>query len=498
MKIITAAEMSRIDRSSPVKPASLMENAGLALASFIHSSLPRLPVCFVCGSGNNGADGFVAARHLRSWGRDVQVLLYGQKNSLSGLPRHQAHRLDMEIYEITKPSSLKQIFSRPMIAVDSLYGTGFRIPLDAAARDILEIMNKKSKISVACDMPSGVSGDSGEADEGSFLADVTVTFEFPKVGHINGRGSLFTGSLEVAYIGTGLSPVEYLENAELTAGSDIEFYFSRRPRDSHKKTFGHVLIVGGSPGMPGAVGMTAQGALRSGAGLVTCASGKSIIGQIACMSMSSVNLPLDEDEKGYLKAKNCSRILEYINKRKVDCIVIGPGLSTEKEPAALTRELAEKALCPMVLDADGLNNMSGSAEMLKNRNHPVILTPHPGELSRLVRTGPGDPRDKGARELAEVTGGTVLLKGYRSIVVSEGRIYINPTGGPAMATGGTGDILAGMCGALLAQNTEAAEAARAAAWVHGRAGDIASWHKGERSVLPEDILENLGKVSDCG
>ncbi len=497
MKIITAEEMRRIDRASSVDPETLMERAGKGLADFIRFKLPRIPVCFICGRGNNGGDGFVAARYLKEKGFDVDIRLAGDPGKLSGLPGTQAAKLSIPVRGITDPSELKEVLKTPSIAVDCLFGTGFRPPLDSYSRGILEIINKNSKITLACDIPSGVNGDSGDADGGAVSADITLSFEFPKIGHLLGPGAELTGTLEIAGIGTGVSPEKFFQEAELTVPGDIDFYFRRRKRDTHKKVFGHVLVLGGSPGMAGAPGMAVLGALRAGAGLVTCAAGKSVAEAAAGWAASSMQLHLEENPDGSIKSGSAGMISGYAGRRNVDCLLIGPGLGAGKEQSELVKRVIEGSGSPVLIDADGLNALSGRLELLRECRQPVLLTPHPGEFERIAGYGCGKSlpeRIKAARDLSERTGSAVLLKGYRSIIASEGEVFINPTGGPALAAGGSGDVLAGICGALMGQGVTPFDAARAGAWVHGRAGDISAWHTNERYVLPEDILNNLWRV----
>ncbi len=493
MKIITAKEMARLDSASEVKPEILMERAGEGLADFISDYMPRYPVCFICGTGNNGGDGFVAARYLLNRGYSVEVYLIGDKNRLKELPRMQAEKLGIEIKELNA-DEINYILNRKKIVVDCILGTGFKSPLKRDLKKILEIINKKSKITISCDIPTGVNGDTGDADECSIDADFTVTFEYPKIGHLKKPGSIHTGSLEVVKIGIDLSPDEYVENTEFTVRQDCADYFSRRLKDTHKKDYGHILVIGGSPGMEGAVSMAACGALRTGAGLVTCAVGKSIAGVVSSYSMSAMTLSLDEYSNGYIGVSNISKILSFIEKRKIDSVVLGPGISTGYETQELTKELIKEVICPIVLDADGINNIVGAIEVIENRKSPLLITPHPGEMSRLVGKPVQENRLEIAKDFAVKTGCAVLLKGYRSIITDGKKMYINASGNPGMATGGTGDVLSGMAAALIGQGFGVLESARIATWLHGMAGDLSALNLGERYILPEDILGGISRV----
>jgi NAD(P)H-hydrate epimerase len=488
MKIITAKEMSRLDRESTVATEILMERAGQGLAEFIIQYFPEYPVCFVCGPGNNGGDGFIAARHLHNKGRETEVFLAGEKSRLKELPHHQAKKLEIEIREIRDPELLDGVLNRRKIVVDCILGTGFEPPLKPEIKKVLEIINKKSKITLSCDIPTGVNGDTGNADESSVIADATVTFEYPKAGHLKSPGSEYTGTLEVVKIGIDLSPEEYIKGTEFTVRQDCGKYFLKRSRLSHKKNYGHVLVIGGSAGMEGAPAMAGLGALRSGAGLVTLGVGKSISQTVAGYGMSFMSLILEENSGGVLSKDNLSRIIEFIKKRNIDCVVLGPGMSTDEEPGELCRAVLENTQVPVVLDADGINNVVGRQDILKKRKFPTLITPHPGEMSRLAGEGVKP------RELSGELGIVVLLKGYRSVVSDGKMVYVNSTGNPGMATGGTGDILAGVSGSLIGQGMDVLEAARIACWVHGFSGDLVAWKSGQRYILPEDILINLGGI----
>lgn len=497
MKIISSKEMARLDRDCSVPVDIIMERAGRGLADFIDQYFPEYPVCFVCGSGNNGGDGFVAARYLNRTDRNVEVFLAGSRDKLKELPRIQLAKTDVEVKEINDPVILEEALKRKKIVVDCIAGTGFKPPLKSEWKDILEIINKKSKITISCDIPTGINGDTGEADEFSADADVTVTFEYPKIGHVLKDGAIFTGSLEVVNIGIDLSPQEYLQDIELISRQDCSDYFSRRKKRSHKKDFGHILVIGGSPGMEGAPAMAALGALKSGAGLVTCGIGKSACTIVSGYTMSSMRLPLEETERGYLSAANTEKILDFIERRNIDSVVIGPGISVEKESAELVRTLVERIDKPVVLDADGINVLAGYTEIIKKRKFPTVLTPHPGEMSRLGNISSKDiqnNREEYIKDLSNELNCIVLLKGYRSLVSDGNEIYVNSTGNPGMATGGTGDVLSGLIGSLIGQGFGIMDAVRTGCWVHGFSGDIASWKSSCRYMTPEDILENLSRI----
>lgn len=500
MKIITAKEMSALDASSLTPPDILMERAGRGLALAIEKYFPELPVVIVCGKGNNGGDGLVAARYLLSNERRVKVFLLNPIEELAELSQKNAGLYEGEFEVLREVAALEAALTRPAIAVDCIFGTGFRPPLGEDVKNILEIISENSKIILACDIPSGVSGDTGIADEDALKADLTVTFEYPKIGHIADAGATLTGSLEVIPIGIGLSPEKYFEDAELTGQKELLSINSRRRRDTHKKTFGHTLIVGASPGMSGAVIMAARGALRSGAGLVTCAVPKGLSSEVAAGSLSSMELLLDEDSRGQIRGAAADKVIEYINSRNVDAVLIGPGLGAGDEVARFIRDILSSISkrTTVVLDADALNSFRGKAEELRSFGlDSLILTPHPGEMGRLISADTAyvqKNRITAAEKLSKSAGAIVLLKGYRSIISGNGWVYINPTGNAGMSTGGSGDVLAGMIASLCGQGYDALSSALTACWMHGKSADIAAWSKSESFILPEEIIENLWRV----
>jgi hydroxyethylthiazole kinase-like uncharacterized protein yjeF len=517
MKVITAKEMVWIDRKSAVSAEVLMERAGRGLADFISGYMPGFPVVFICGKGNNGGDGFVAARYLSQRNRQVAVYTTAEKKEIKGLALKQLKRLNLPVRKLDI-KELPYMFRRNVITVDCILGTGFKPPLKQSIQNILEIINKNSKITLSCDIPTGVSGDTGEADKFAVDADITVTFEYPKVGHIKGEGEVLTGSLEVVNIGTGIFPDKSTDNfcpdtgrkyLEIIAGQDIRGYFKRRPKKSHKKDYGHIVVVGGSRGLTAAPVMATAGALRAGAGLVTCVVPEGVTGRLNKMPLSAMILPVEETADGTLKASAAGRIIDFIKRKNIDALVIGPGLGVNDDTAEVVEILLRDTECPVLVDADGLNCLSGDLKIIKKRTAPTVLTPHPGEMSRLTKKRTADiqsNRMSAAKDLAAELDCTVILKGYRTVVSDGKRTVLNVTGNPAMAVGGAGDILSGIAGALIGQgfgqgfgqeagqNLDEFESAKTAVWVHGRAADIAAWKYGERYLNPEEIVKELNRV----
>ncbi len=496
MKVITSKEMARIDNESKVPAEILMERAGKGLADFISDYMPGYPVVFICGKGNNGGDGFVAARYLEKRGARVAVYMTVEKEYIKGLPLKQLKQLKVPVKKLNK-KNLKYIMGDNIITVDCILGTGFKPPLGKRLSSILEIINKNSKIILSCDIPTGVNGATGKADKLAIEADVTVTPEYPKYGHITGEGNALTGSLEVVNIGTALSPNKYRKDFEITARRDIPGYFKRRKKVSHKKDYGHLLILGGSRGLPSAPIMAARGALRAGAGLVTCAVPEGIEGNLNNMPLSAMVMPIEENSYGTVKVESAGTILDFIRRRKIDALVIGPGLGVNKDTAEAVKILLKEAGCPVLVDADGLNSLGGDIGVIKTRAAVTVLTPHPGEMARLI----GESIDKiqgdrlqSAEKLAAELRATILLKGYRTVISDGEETFLNVTGNPSMAVGGAGDILSGITGALIGQGMDGFQSAKTAAWVNGRSADIAFWKYGPRYLNPEEILGEIYRV----
>ncbi|MGM0568484.1 MAG: NAD(P)H-hydrate dehydratase [Elusimicrobiota bacterium] len=498
MKIISPSEMVRLDKESPVEAIELMERAGRGMARFIYSYFPRMPVVFFCGRGNNGGDGIVAARWLNTLGYNTEVCFISSKE-LKGLPSRVLKKYKGRTSIINNPEDIKYILSGNEIAVDCILGTGFKPPLRKNVGRILEIINKNSKIILSCDIPTGVDGSTGEADKNAVKADATVSFEYPKTGQIINSGSKFAGSIETVKIGTGIRPEEYLKEFELICRDDCRAYFKKRNKFSHKNNYGHVMVIGGKKGMEGAPSMSAAGALKSGAGLVTCAVSDKVYPNMPQYSLSSMALLLKgREEEGNISFDSAGKILEFAEKRKITSAVIGPGLGACLQSKRLVFELVKKLKCPVVIDADGLNVIAGKPDILKERKkRSTVLTPHPGEMRRLC----GSETDMSLNEAAKTAAGfalkyslTLVLKGYRTIVTNGKKTFINSSGNPAMAVGGSGDILSGIIGTLAAQHNNPLEAAKTGVWVHGRAGDLAAWNGSERSALPEDFLAKMEKV----
>lgn len=499
--------MNEVDRrtiESGIPGIILMENAASRVVELLvekFSPLSDRRIVAVCGRGNNGGDGMAIARQV--WSRfrpkSMHVLLTAPAGDLNRDSAVNFKMLQASGCPNVQAGPLKEIpdeARRADIVIDAVLGTGVNGPAQGAPLDAIRMINTqfaRAKV-VAVDLPSGLSSDSGETLGEYVRADYTVTFTAYKVGQIFPPACDRMGELRLGLIGT---PLEMLQNdAALKLGlitpESIGHLFAPRAHDSNKGMYGHVLVVGGSRGKSGAAAMTGMGALRAGAGLVTVASAASAIGGIAAHAPELMTEPLPETEEGTLAAHAVHLIRELAEKK--DVVAVGPGLGTHPETVGVVRELFRTLPKTMVIDADGLNALAGgdwigSGEMR-------VLTPHPGEMSRLTgKTVAQVQADRiaAARDFAAAVKVHLVLKGNRTLVADpSGGVLVNPTGSPAMATAGTGDVLTGITAGLLAQFGEEPRAAIAAAvYLHGLAGEIGAKELTEQSVVATDLLRYL-------
>ena len=504
MKIVTAAEMREIDRLTGerfgVPSLTLMENAGAAVAAFVLSQYPAAEsVGVICGKGNNGGDGFVVARKLHEAGQEVRVLLLAERSELRGDAAEMFTRLPMPAVGVSKNDHLKTEAARAVfdadVLIDGILGTGFRPPVSGLYAEAIAAMNASSAPVVAVDIPSGADADvMGEQVGAVARADAIVTFTAPRPAHV--FGMLTPGPTVVAPIGSpDEAVVSSLQLNLITAGA-VAPLIGPRPAASNKGSFGHVLVLGGSTGKAGAAAMAGMAALRAGAGLSTVATAKSVLATVASFHAELMTEPLEETEAGSIALASLQKgRLDVLVKAKT-VLAVGPGISRHPETAEFVRSVVKKYKVPIVLDADGLNAFEGRAAELKSREGTLVITPHPGEMARLAgSTIPAVQHDRlnVARTFAREHGLIVVLKGHRTVIAQpDGTVWVNTTGNPGMATGGTGDILTGMVAGLMAQNPDRiAEAVIAAVHLHGLAGDVARESMGEHSMVATDLLKAL-------
>lgn len=538
MRIVTGAEMAEIDRRTieeiGIPAEALMESAGyrVALATWELLGMPVPPspgsvpvgrttrsqprIVVLCGRGNNGGDGFVAARYLTEWGARVRVYTVAESRSRSGDGRGGSRRpsdrvaarqleilrkLGMDVPAVTAAdlSKVKLNLAMADAVVDALLGTGFRGEPEGLIASLIDAINEAGAPVVAVDIPSGVNSAGGPVVR-AVRAHVTVTFGLPKLGTILYPGADYCGRLQVVDIGFPRRIADDGADLWLLNARDVREWLPARPADSHKGTYGHVLVVAGSPGMTGAGQLAVRGAHRAGAGLVTWAVPRSLQASLAPASPETMTVPWPEDAAD--GTPSLENWLENLTARGVNGAVVGPGLGQNGSTALFVRTLLARLSVPAVVDADGLNILAGweGAEELRRRDGaaPWILTPHPGEMARLS----GRSRDEilaapvaVARTVAARYRAVVVLKGARTVVAEPGgRAWINATGNPVLATGGTGDVLAGAIGALLAQGCAPWQAAAAGVYLHGVAADLAARELGDAGALTREIADRLPRA----
>ncbi|HVL95313.1 MAG TPA: NAD(P)H-hydrate dehydratase [Solirubrobacteraceae bacterium] len=491
MEPLPDAEQQReIDRwaieERGVPSLELMERAGAGLAAVVARHAPVGPVVVVCGKGNNGGDGFVAARVLREAGRDVEVLQLWRPEKLTPDAAEMLRRLPGDPPVDFEPSRLE----RASVIVDALLGTGFsgvpRDPLGAVIRAI----NDAPGVVVAADVPSGVDASSGEVAGDAVRAVATATFHRAKPGLWIHPGKAHAGAVHAIDIGIPDGAPGDVRTALI--GPEVVAEMPRREATSTKFSSGAVTVIGGSPGLTGAPIMAAAAAMRAGAGYVSIATARSLEPSFALRPVESM-LTLLPDAGGELEADAVDAALRAI--RRAGAVVLGPGLGRGDAAVAFVRALYERVDVPLVLDADGLNALEGAFGDLAPRRWPTVLTPHAGELGRLL----GVPSEEiGRRRLEHVRAAAaqarafVVLKGDDTLVAAPaGRVAVSPGGAPALATAGTGDVLAGVVAALLARGMPPAAAASAAVWAHVRAGRIAAEPHGPDGVAASDVIAAL-------
>jgi hydroxyethylthiazole kinase-like uncharacterized protein yjeF len=507
MRVLNTAQMREADRRTiediGIPSLVLMENAGrqaVAAMEAMYGDLLERQVAVLCGRGNNGGDGFVVARTLAQRGVDVSVFLIGRVAEVRGDARINLEilgRLGLTVVEIADSQAWELHFSEVgdcTLIVDAIFGTGLNAPIAGFIESVVTDVNASGIPVIAIDLPSGLSADSPDLIGPCLDAGLTVTLAAPKIPLVLPPAETHAGDIVIADIGI---PGEILEGLDgpyvdlLTRASMRELITPRQP-DSHKGDYGRVLIVAGSLGKTGAAHLSAVGALRSGAGLVTIATPASCQPILSAMGPEYMTEALHETAEG-LHPDGVDHVIEMAR----DVLAIGPGLGRAPGTHEFIRQLVDRATMPLVIDADGLNAFAADPDHLNGREgRDVIITPHPGEMARLVGMSTDEvqaSRLEIARNFAIAHHVFVVLKGHRTLIATpDDKVFINPTGNPGMATGGTGDILTGMIAAWLAQLLDAEAACRLAVYLHGLAGDLAEADEGEVSMTSADVAGHLG------
>ncbi len=511
MKLLSCNEMRELDNLTIEKIGfpglTLMENAGRKVAELIEKKWPPLPgklIYIFCGRGNNGGDGLVVARHLFNKRCRVRVFLATQKDKLKGDASTNlkiALNIGINVKEVVSKSNIfslkKEQLEKEGIVVDALLGTGAKGAPRGVIKELIKLINKWEGNVVAVDIPSGVDADTGQVSEEAVRAKWTVTFAYPKKGLYLYPGMDYAGKIKTVDIGI---PYNLLDERKIKSNlftrEDIPPDLFFRKLSSHKGSFGHLLVIAGSRGMTGAATLVSLAALRVGAGLVTLGIPQRLNPILEVKLTEVMTLPLPDTREGTFSLKALDKIHQFAHHCKA--LILGPGLSTQEETKELVKKIMVSLKIPLVLDADGINALTENLKLIALYPAPLIITPHPGELSRLLSVSiPEVQKNRifSSRTLAEKTQKIAILKGARTVITDEqGNSWVNSTGNPGMASGGSGDVLSGMIGGFLVQGMDPLMAAKVGVYLHGSAADLAVKEKGELSLIAGDILENIPRV----
>ena len=510
MRILTAAEMQRVDQRAieeiGIPSLVLMENAAIGVLDALVETYPEAEtVAIFCGPGNNGGDGLALARHLE--GRGFRLLTYLVTGSS---PRGDAavqldilERAGLPVERLDGDSDLAPVVAAASecdLIVDAIFGTGLSRPLAGHFAALVERLAALERPVLAVDLPSGLDGSRAEVP-GPFLpAELTVTFAAPKVAHVFPPAAAAVGRVVVTDLGMPSHLVaEAPGSLHLLLAEDLAACLIRRSSQSHKGDWGHALLVAGSPGKTGAAILGARAAVRGGAGLVSVAVPESLMATVDGGCLESMTVPLPEEPAGGLGAAACEAIGSAAEGKRA--VALGPGLGTAPETVRAVRRWTCESTLPLVLDADGLNAFAGDLAGLASRSAPTVLTPHPGEMARLLglpTAAVQADRPAAARRAAQRSGAVVVLKGHLTLIADpEGTIHVNPTGNPGMASGGSGDVLTGLLVALLAQGYETLVACQLAVYLHGLAGDLAIADIAPEALCAGDLIAALPRAFDA-
>jgi NAD(P)H-hydrate epimerase len=504
MRVISAETMQDIDRQAimeyGIPGLQLMENAGCGCVAEIIAEFGACRRCVVlAGKGNNGGDGYVIARLLGAKGWRVKVVILAEREQISGDAATNVALLSGSVINYCSGEGQlsaqhgKDILQADVI-VDALFGTGLRNNVSGIYREAIELMNASGCPVVAVDIPSGIDGTTGRVLGAAVRAHCTVTFACAKLGHVLFPGAEYAGRLVVVDIGIPAPLMETASSSDFLNEDSVHPLLQRRERQAHKGRFGHCLIIAGSTGKTGAASLSANSAVRAGSGLVTLAVAERIHHILEMKTTEVMTFPLPDAGSGYLTDSAFPDIKKLCVGK--DAIAIGPGLDRHQGTSVLVEKLVETVDLPLVIDADGLNALAEDVAVLKRKkSHQVILTPHPGEMSRLTGIAVADieaARISVAQEFARRNDVFIILKGARTIIASPtGEVAINGSGNPGMASGGMGDVLTGILVSLLGQGYSAWDACRLGVFLHGSAADMVAEEKGEIGLTATDVLEKI-------
>ncbi len=505
MRLAGNEQMRELDRVAiekyGVPGVVLMENAGRAVVGEILKSVPQpSSIIILCGTGNNGGDGFVVARHLMNRNIPFRIFIVGSPKEITGDALinleilKKLHVTVDNINDINGLTKLEKLLPLQDVVVDALFGTGLQREVEGVQKGVIEIVNRLGKFVLSIDVPSGVMGDTGEVLGTAIEAHKTVTFVLPKCGNILYPGADYNGELVIR--GIGLPPKlqdEVAFDKKIITEEMAKSFVPSRPKNSHKGTYGKANVIAGSSGLTGAAILTCRSALRSGLGLLKLYIPESLNIIITTSVPEAVTIPIQEMRKGVIGINQITRIIEET--ASADVVAIGPGCGTTSEMSELVKRMINEVEKPMIIDADGLNVLAKNMDVLQQKKADIILTPHPGEMSRMCGLTTEEINHNPvaiARKYAQEWGVILVLKGSRTVVgTPKGHVYVNTTGNPGMATAGTGDVLTGIITGFAAQGVSPLEAALLGVYCHGRSGDIMAKDKGEYGLLAGDIVAGL-------
>ena len=518
MYLVTADEMQRMDRATiasfGIPGRVLMESAGRGATAFFLEQLYRGQagcVGVAAGRGNNGGDGFVMARYLHQKSIPVTVFLLAQKARITGDAGANLALLTamgVPVVEMADAAALEAQQSRmrhQQLWIDAILGTGLSADVRGHYREAIDFINRQQRPVFAVDIASGLNADTGQVCGTCIQATATATFGFAKIGHFTYPGRSFSGRLKVIEI--GIPPTVAADvgcRQHLITPGALHRAMPLRSPEAHKGRSGHVLILAGAPGKTGAAAMTATAAMRAGAGLVTLGIPNGLHRVVEPMLTETMTVGLPQTDSGALDASATDQVRALIDGKR--CLAMGPGVGTDPATGSLVRHVIETSPIPVVVDADGLNLIAEDSAVLARRKAPIVLTPHPGEMSRLCGRPTADiqqDRIGHARAFAQRHQVHLVLKGAATLVAQpDGTVFVNATGNPGMAAGGMGDVLTGLIAGLIAQGLDAAAAARAGVYLHGLAADLLSVTKGPVGYLATEVIaalpEALNKLRTSG
>ena len=507
MYLVTAVEMRDMDRlaieSHGIPGLVLMESAGKGAARVLLAQFAdhlKAGVGIICGKGNNGGDGFVMARYLADHRIRVTVYLLAKTSMVKGDAAANLNRLaplNIPVIEVPDENAFSKAISsldQHGLLVDAILGTGLSADVKGFFKTVIDYMNQRPTPIFAVDVPSGLNSDTGQPCGACIRAQATATFALPKIGHFSYPGAEYTGKLEIIDIGIPEAVVQSVKpKQQLLTAEQIRHRLRPRSADTHKGRTGHLLVVAGSVGKTGAAALAAGSAMRCGAGLVTLSIAESLHSIAETLVLEVMTAPLTESRCGVLGDAAVDDIKKLISGKA--CLAIGPGIGQAPETRRLIQKIITQIEIPVVIDADGLNNLTGQTQLLKNLKAPAVLTPHPGEMARLIDATPAEVqhnRLKCARDFATNFKVHVVLKGAATVIAHpDGKAYINPTGNSGMASGGMGDVLTGVLAGFITQGFSPEEAAHAAVYLHGAAADTLAKTIGPFGYLAGEVMNAI-------